>query len=591
MNVDKVKKYLFFFLFINCANTFCYIHSLTKNGTQVRWPLNATQLNLFLNPENSQGLSVTDVTSIASSSITEWNGNSKLRVSMGTTAGRNQNGLNEIYFSSDSSVFNGTGVVGVTQVSYREDDGIILEADILINDTFDFGTNINAINYLGNVITHEAGHFLGLSHGQVSGSTMFYALSRGQNKIELDDAAGIFSIYPNINNAKKSITGKVVGGKNLYGIFGAHVEAISLKTGKVSAASISAIDGSFEIMGLPINDKYFLYVKPVMNIGIPSYYGTAKNNFCDGGASYRGSFFQSCGANNEGYPQALSLTSNNANVGNLTVRCSVDVPPEYFAKKNSSIADYELALVDNLNIGNAFVGFFSNLEMDNATSFDSFKIDLTSISSVSLNQLSNRDLYLELQVLNQNLNSMFKANVEVTHLGVVTTPSNKYAQNPDGWIDINTIIRLPIDKNAINSNYFEIKITPESMAGILVPSGIPYSKADIFPSYSLFGDSLYFYLVNTHLVTDNGDGTFSSISSRAYQNSDNTACTDANSTYQLSNYSTGSSSATGSRTSVSACGTIDTSGNDNNQNGPMTMALGFLFAFILFEFSKKLRFR
>jgi hypothetical protein len=579
-------------LLIFFTETEAYLVSKGTFGKQVKWNNSQSNTELYFNASNAWGVSESTLQTIAANSASQWNFISGVSISKNTSAGKNQAGLNEMYFSDDPSVFNSSNinVMAITLTSFLETDGFITEADILINENYSVVTSINDTNYIGNIITHEMGHFLGLDHGQTIGSTMFYGLSRGQNQISDDDKTGLYSIYNSSNASRKSISGKVVGGKKLYGVYGASVEAISQSTGKIIGSTVSETDGSFSIDGLPINDKYFLYTKPTYASGLPKRYKGIKNDFCDGGKSYRGSFFQACGGGNEGYPQAVSLTSSNVNVGNVTVRCNLDVPPVYFQKKSNGDNDFNLISSINNGIGNSFVGFFSNQEINSGSSSDTFKIDLSSLTTTDWNNLDSGSLYLELHVLNQAFYSSFKANVEIANNLGTQTPSAKYELKPDGWIDIDTTIRTPIDKVTVANNAFTITITPEKMSPSVTPASFPASALQILPDYSNFVDELTFYLVDSQIVKSNGDGTYSQVSAKSYVLSDNSSCSDANNTYQLSNYSTSTMASAEKRSAVLGCGMIDTDNNSDDSNGPIGMIVGFSLAFLLFLLSKRMRF-
>jgi len=572
------------------AITPSYFLSKTKSNLQIKWANGNTTQNLYFNPSNDQGVNETTLQTLATNAAAEWDLINGVRIIKGTSAGSVQEGVNEMYFSSDPNIFNSSnvGVAGVTLVSYKDTDGLIIEADILINEGFSIITNINNPNYIANIFTHEMGHFLGLDHSQSIGSTMFYALSLGQNKVANDDQAGLMAIYGAANANYKSISGNVVGSKNLYGVYGAQVEAISQSTGKIMGAAITANNGAFTIAGLPTNDSYFLYTKPAVKSKLSSSYSNMKSNFCDNGSSYRGSFFQACGGGNEGYPQAIKLNSSDVNVGNITIRCSVDVPPEYFQAKGSA-TNFSLPMgAGASDVGNAFVGFFSTQEMNSLTAEDKFNIDLRNLSSTYLSSFS-ANLYLEVQVLNQSFYTPFKANVSYVKNSVTTTMPSKYVLNSDGWVDINTIVRIPIDKVTTTNNLFEIHIAPEAITSSSTPSGIPVGLAYILPDYSNFMDNLNFYLVNVHLVQENS-GSYVPVKRKDYVISDNTSCTDASNTYQLTNYSASSSSSGSSdRKNAIACGTIDTNGNSSG--GPFGMIVGFSLSFFFFMFIRRLHFR
>jgi hypothetical protein len=598
----KIKSKLYFiFIFISLfigENTFGYFTSKSPGGVQIKWPSSTSQVNVYFNASNPFGINQITLENIANSSTLEWNFLSSLSLSFGTTGGKNQEGVNEIYFTNDPNVFNSNNiaVAALTQVSYRESDGVILEADILINqDHIDNGfpdnykvdaLNINNYNYFGNVITHELGHLLGLDHSQVMGSTMFWSVSHGQNKISDDDMTGLYSIYAPVDSNRKSISGKVVGSSHLYGVYGVEVEAISQFSGKVIGAAISNTDGTFTIKSLPISDKYFLYVKPSAFLRLSSAYSSVKTNFCDTGKDYRGSFFQACGGGSEGYPQAISLIDSNVDIGNITIRCSLDVPPEYLQKKTDGLTDFNVVQNTDMGIGNTFVGFFSNQDMNNHSAFDSYNIDLRSISTTHWNSLDSGDLFLNVRVNHQNFYSSLKANVVVTTAGMTYSPLDKYVQEADGWINIDTNLYIPINKSTIANNLFAVAITPT-----ILPTGIPFLKGYILPDYSDFIDSTYFYLLTTQIVKLNPDQTtYAVVSSKSYTISDNTSCPDANSTYKLSDYTTKSNTSSSQNSkSVLACGTIKTD-DENNGSGPFGMIVGFSLAFVIISLAKRVRF-
>lgn len=93
----------------------------------------------------------------------------------------------------------------LTQVWYRTDNGDVVGADMELNgslgtyrecpaDGCEPGTEVD----LGNVITHEAGHFLGMAHSDVSGSTMYCDAEPWQTDkrtLAEDDIEGVCSVY------------------------------------------------------------------------------------------------------------------------------------------------------------------------------------------------------------------------------------------------------------------------------------------------------------------------------------------------------------------------------------------------------------
>lgn len=92
---------------------------------------------------------------------------------------------------------------GVTLVWHDKRTGEILDADMQLNEqsgTFDFcrgrceGDGVD----LENVLTHEAGHFLGLGHSDEVNASMYGESVRGEVRKRLlsrDDAAGVCEVY------------------------------------------------------------------------------------------------------------------------------------------------------------------------------------------------------------------------------------------------------------------------------------------------------------------------------------------------------------------------------------------------------------
>lgn len=564
-----------------------YVRNLSPSSNTVHWPGNTTTIDVYVNSTNTQGLSNALVQATALNSANQWNNISSILIRKNATSSSGQDGFNEIYFSTDPALFSGTGVVGVTAVTYKNNSGEIIEADILINDSFSFSSAITESEFLGNVLTHELGHFLGLGHSQVMGSSMFYALTRGQSQVSGDDKAGLYSIYPNGDSTKATLSGKVIGGTKLANVFGAHVEAVSVSSGKVEGAVISELDGTFAINGLTKDEQYFIYIKPIVNVGLPSKYGVARSNFCESNKSYRGSFFQSCGSSSEGYPQNIKLSSANVNVGNVTVRCGLDVPTDYIQSKGTTPATFDILSSAYAGVGNTFTGYFSDQELTQISPADYFRIDLSQHDPDTFSL--GGDLYVELKVANQIYFSPFKTNVVIKRNSGTTTVAPKYNQETDGWLTIDTLTYIPISRADQSDNNLEIKIIPESMVFPSFPAGIPYTKQDLFPATD-FEDKLNFYTVTASIVKDNGNGTYTKLSQKTDQLSDNTQCPDAVNTYSLTNYTVnGSSAATPSNRKKDdgflGCGSIDLEGDSGS--GPTGFFIGLLLSLLLCSLSGK----
>ena len=567
-----------------------YVQNISPTGNVVHWPDPNTVIDVYVNSQNTQGLDEATIQAQAVSSIAEWNGKSSITLRKNSSTAVDQDEMNEIYFSSDPNVFNGTGVVGITEVTYKNKTGEIIEADIKLNDSYSFSTNINDIEFIGNVITHELGHLLGLGHSQVNGASMFYALSRGQSKLNKDDSSGVYAIYPNGDATKAKFTGKIVGGAQLISVFGAHVEALSVKSGEVEGAVISDVDGTFSIDGLKKDEQYLFYVKPITNVGLPAKYNTARFNFCEANQRYRGSFFRSCGSSAEGFPQIVKLANTETNVGNITIRCNLDVPVDYFQGKGNSPATFDLLSYSSMGKGGVFTGFFTSQELLLGSVTDTFRLNLSNEDPANLS--ATGDLYVKLRVINQAFFSPFKANVVVKRNSATTTINPKYNQQSDGWLNIETDAYIPISRADLSDNDFEIRITPETMTSNSFPTGIPFAKDDYLPSYTEFEDSLNFYLVTATIVKSDGSGGYTQVSSKQDQFSDNSLCPDAVNTYSLTNYTvTGQSNASSAggkkkKDGFLGCGSIDTNGSSGG--GPTGFFIGLILSLLLCNLSSKI---
>lgn len=105
-------------------------------------------------------------------------------------------------FRDDSwPYYDDNATLGLTTVQYEKNTGVILDADVEINS---FGTvlstgDTNIQSDLASIATHEAGHFLGLSHSSDDHATMaakYIPRSLDIRSLHPDDVAGICAAYP-----------------------------------------------------------------------------------------------------------------------------------------------------------------------------------------------------------------------------------------------------------------------------------------------------------------------------------------------------------------------------------------------------------
>ncbi len=111
-----------------------------------------------------------------------------------------RNATHGIYFRDDAWPYtDSTNEIALTTVTYGVDDGHIFAAVMELNShdhPFSTSPADSSGLSLQAVVTHEAGHFLGMAHSPDTGAVM-YAFYRG-NAIDLteDDTTGICDAYP-----------------------------------------------------------------------------------------------------------------------------------------------------------------------------------------------------------------------------------------------------------------------------------------------------------------------------------------------------------------------------------------------------------
>jgi Matrixin/Domain of unknown function (DUF4214) len=158
-----------------------------------------------------------------------------------------------------------------TRVFYDPDNGEIVEADIAINphpldangNPLQFSTDGTLGTYdLESTLMHEIGHFLGLDHSNVIGSTMqphqglngTYKLPAfTERTLSEDDLARVRSLYGSLDGLSAiegSLTNSSLAGYPVP-IQGAHVWVEESLSGRVVASGISSADGSYRIEPIP----------------------------------------------------------------------------------------------------------------------------------------------------------------------------------------------------------------------------------------------------------------------------------------------------------------------------------------------------
>ncbi len=145
--------------------------------------------------------------------------------------------------------------------------GQIVEADVMFNPGSAFTTNTTVVSDrydFESVAVHEIGHFLGLDHTGILGSTMYPRVGTGLNfakTLSVDDTAGVSTIYPSsAAGSKGSISGAIRTTGNAP-VYGAIVVAVNSNGVAVSSA-VTNPSGQYTITGLDAGN-YTVYAEPL----------------------------------------------------------------------------------------------------------------------------------------------------------------------------------------------------------------------------------------------------------------------------------------------------------------------------------------
>jgi hypothetical protein len=183
-------------------------------------------------------------------------------------------------------------VLGATSLLLDSTTGALVEADVFFNTRFQWSVapqgEAGRVD-LESVVLHELGHFVGLGHSAIgetertatggrrvlgSGAVMFpIALAPGATAdrvLQDDDEAAVQDLYA-VDASRPgsgSITGRVT--KNGGGVFGAHVLAFNVETGRMVGGFSLAADGTFVIAGLDPG-PHVVRVEPLDDADVESF--------------------------------------------------------------------------------------------------------------------------------------------------------------------------------------------------------------------------------------------------------------------------------------------------------------------------------
>lgn len=183
-------------------------------------------------------------------------------------------------------------VLGATSYTFDTRTGAIVEADIFFNTTFDWsvasGGEPGRFD-LESIALHEIGHLVGLGHSAlgetelrpsggrrvIAAASAMFPIARAAGSVDgrvldPDDIAGVSDIYPAGDfDSRGSISGRIT--KNGQGIFGAHVVAFNLATGRLVANYTLTPQGDYTIAGLD-HGPTVLRVEPLDDGDLDSFF-------------------------------------------------------------------------------------------------------------------------------------------------------------------------------------------------------------------------------------------------------------------------------------------------------------------------------
>lgn len=555
------------------------MRSKSEFGDDLKWEVSQNRLNFHIYSNTSTNfttslLTKNDSDNIILESVHSWNENSPFVLTpyIVTTNFSYADTSKEatISFSQNNSYF-GPGILAVTKINYSRSSRSILSGNIIINDS-NFSSNSFSKNkidtlvgnkiFLGDVVSHEIGHLLGLAHTESPYSSMNFSVFRGQHKISDDEKIAINDIYVAKNT---NITGRVVAGDN-EGVFGANVLLLSQKKGKVITNQITNETGYFEFSNIDKSDSYHLAIMPLQKKdSLPPYFHSSISKYCKG--AYLPSVFSKCGARSKNRAESINFNLHNLNyynLGNITIRCNQPFSLEYFSSKLEA-EETKLSFIDPFRKSplETYIGHMTKEDVLNKKD-DIFKIDLRDY----LPQLGDQ---LKLTLFSESLFSKINYKIRIKNLHSGALIYDSLAATTNGKYNLDREIIIPLSTTNAE-NEFEVSLKPMSQV------------ENHFGSLGgTFNEDLY--LLTSSIISSNGEV----YSPDSYPYDDNKNCNEGSLPYKTTPNITSQNDTvqnTPEKLPVS-CASVNMGGEDGGKN-TFSFVIGVLFVLIFSKLKKPL---
>jgi hypothetical protein len=317
-----------------------YTVGLSQSGAALRWAP-GQKLYLAGNPAGSHELSDGFFRNAVVSALLQWkkstNGAFDFDYWQGTDSadypsGMNSDGLSTIFFASRANLRPDPIVIGYTQTTFNVDTGNLVETDTYLNDiNFTFTENSQDTSsasaggksrvYAANVITHELGHAIGLSHSGSINASMLYVEFRDQSELGCDDVSGARALYGTPGTV--AVRGRIVSSSG-SGIAGIQVSAVSLERGIPLANAVTSSSGNYSIAGLEPG-RYALVAEVFRGSDgtIPAQQTrTSRSSLCTITGDFEKQFVHKDGA----WARIYDARSGNVSVPDYSISCSGNTP-------------------------------------------------------------------------------------------------------------------------------------------------------------------------------------------------------------------------------------------------------------------------